>query len=97
MRPVVRWICALFILWCFLSNCSTAQTNSQAEPQAAPAFDVNAAVNAYLAKMPPAQRARSDAYFEGGYWLQLWDFVATVLYHVVAAALPAVRGNAQPR
>jgi STE24 endopeptidase len=78
MRPVVRWICALFILWCFLSNCSTAQTNSQAEPQAAPAFDVNAAVNTYLAKMPAAQRARSNAYFEGGYWLQLWDFVATV-------------------
>jgi len=43
-----------------------------------PAFDVNAAVNAYLAKMPPAQRARSDAYFEGGYWLLLWDFLSTV-------------------
>jgi STE24 endopeptidase len=46
---------------------------------AAPAFDVRAAVNAYLAKMPPAQRARSDAYFEGGYWLQLWDFLSTVI------------------
>ncbi len=29
--------------------------------------------------MPPAQRARSDAYFEGGYWLQLWDFLLTVV------------------
>ena len=28
--------------------------------------------------MPPSQRARSDAYFEGGYWLQLWDFLSTV-------------------
>jgi len=45
----------------------------------AAAFDVNAAVDAYLAKMPPAQRARSDAYFEGGYWLQLWDFLSTVI------------------
>ena len=43
------------------------------------AFDVRAAVDAYLAKMPPAQRARSDAYFEGGYWLQLWDFLSTVI------------------
>ncbi len=43
-----------------------------------PAFDVKAAVDTYLAKMPPAQRARSDAYFEGGYWLQLWDFLITV-------------------
>jgi STE24 endopeptidase len=47
--------------------------------QAAPAFDVNAAVETYLAKMPPAERARSNAYFEGGYWLQLWDFLSTVL------------------
>src|SRR5579864_4617176 len=46
---------------------------------AAPAFDVNASVDAYLAKMPPAQRARSDAYFEGGYWLLLWDFLSTVV------------------
>jgi STE24 endopeptidase len=28
--------------------------------------------------MPPAQRARSDAYFEGGYWLILWDFLLTI-------------------
>src|ERR1700719_3468788 len=47
--------------------------------QHGPAFDVNAAVEQYLAKMPAAQRARSDAYFEGGYWLQLWDFLSTVL------------------
>ena len=46
---------------------------------AAPAFDVKAAVDTYLAKMPPAQRARSDAYFEGGYWLQLWDFLITLV------------------
>jgi STE24 endopeptidase len=43
------------------------------------AFDVEAAVDAYLAKMPPAQRARSDAYFEGGYWLVMWDFLSTVV------------------
>ena len=45
----------------------------------AEAFDVRAAVEAYLAKMPPAQRARSDAYFEGGYWLLLWDFLSTAV------------------
>jgi STE24 endopeptidase len=70
------------------SLAATAQTSAPvpaAAPPAAsravagPAFDVNAAVEAYLAKMPPAQRARSDAYFEGGYWLQLWGFLCTVL------------------
>jgi len=40
-----------------------------------PAFDVKAAVDAYLATVPPDKKARSDAYFEGGYWLQLWDFL----------------------
>lgn len=45
----------------------------------APTFDINAAVNTYLAKMPPAERARSDAYFEGGYWMILWDFLSTVI------------------
>ena len=45
---------------------------------AASGFDVTAAIEKYLSKMPPAQRARSDAYFEGGYWLLLWDFLSTV-------------------
>src|SRR5579863_5161754 len=44
-----------------------------------PSFDVNAAVEGYFAKMPPAERARSNAYFEGGYWLLLWDFLSTLL------------------
>ena len=39
------------------------------------AFDVTAATDAYLAKVPPAKKAQSDAYFEGGYWLILWDFL----------------------
>jgi len=49
------------------------------QPAVAHVFDVRAAVDTYLAKMPPGQRARSDAYFEGGYWLLLWDFLSTVI------------------
>ncbi len=51
--------------------------------QATPDFNVDAATNAYLAQIPPANAARSDAYFEGGYWLILWDF----LYGSVVALL----------
>ena len=75
----------LALLYGVMAHVSAAQTGpgtaSATAPhvQTAPAFDVKAAVDAYLAKMPPAQRARSDAYFEGGYWLILWDFLATVL------------------
>ena len=52
-------------------------------PEAQPSehFDPEAATNAYLAQIPASARARSDAYFEGGYWLILWDFlVAVVVY-----------------
>ncbi len=36
-------------------------------------FDPNAATNAYLAQITGEARAKSDAYFEGGYWLILYD------------------------
>ena len=42
-------------------------------------FDPAAATNGYLAKVPPDKKAKSDAYFEGGYWLILWDFLASAL------------------
>jgi STE24 endopeptidase len=54
-------------------------TGASASPAAAQPFDVKAAVDAYLARVPADQRARSDAYFEGGYWLLLWDFLASVV------------------
>lgn len=37
------------------------------------AFDADAATEAYLASIPAEDRAQSDAYFEGGYWLILWN------------------------
>jgi Zn-dependent protease with chaperone function len=46
-------------------------------------FDPEAATEAYLAQIPAPARARSDAYFEGGYWLLLWDF----LYGAVVSLL----------
>jgi STE24 endopeptidase len=38
-------------------------------------FDIEAATTAYLSRQTPEEKARSDAYFEGGYWLQLWGFL----------------------
>jgi STE24 endopeptidase len=58
---------------------NTPTSNAPVAGHAASSFDVNAAVETYLAKMPPAERARSNAYFEGGYWLQLWDFLSAVV------------------
>jgi STE24 endopeptidase len=44
-------------------------------------FDPEAATNAYLNEIPASARARSDAYFEGGYWLILWDFLMNVIIY----------------
>jgi STE24 endopeptidase len=57
-------------------------------------FDADAATAAYLATMTPAARARSDSYYEGGYWLMLWDFVVGLL---LAWALLAWRFSARMR
>jgi STE24 endopeptidase len=61
-----------------LAQASSVTVERGSAPAAQP-FDVKAAVDAYLARVPADQRARSDAYFEGGYWLLLWDFLSTVL------------------
>ena len=49
-----------------------------------PAFDADRATAKYLSRVSGAARARSDAYFEGGYWLQLADIVYAL---AIAAAL----------
>ena len=45
---------------------------------AAGGFDVQAASEAYMAQIPAAKRASSDAYFGGGYWLLLWNVLIAV-------------------
>src|SRR6202790_1793010 len=45
------------------------------EEQATTQFEPTAATNAYLAQIPADKTARSDAYFEGSYWMILWDFL----------------------
>lgn len=76
---------ALFLLLCVgASSVLRAQpaiqptvdiTKVPAAAQPSDHFDADAATDAYMAMMPPAAIARSDAYFEGGYWLILWDFL----------------------
>ena len=49
-------------------------------PEAAwgPTFDVGRATDAYIATIPAADRAKSDAYYEGGYWIGLWSTLIVV-------------------
>ena len=55
-------------------------------PEAAQAtahFDAKVATDAWLATMTGKQKANSDAYFEGGYWLILFDFLYTAAIMVL--------------
>ena len=47
----------------------------RAAAENASAFDPAAATQAWLATVPRDKREKSDAYFEGGYWLFLWNFL----------------------
>jgi STE24 endopeptidase len=50
-----------------------------AAASAAQGFDVDAATRAYLDTLQGAARAKSDSYFEGGYWLPLWSALVSIL------------------
>ncbi len=49
-------------------------------------LDPVAATRAYLDLLSPEKKARSDAYFEGGYWLQLWGFLYAVGVYLLLLA-----------
>src|SRR3984893_8100628 len=49
-------------------------------------FDPAAATQAWLDSVPRNQREKSDAYFEGGYWLILWNFLLTAAISVFLLA-----------
>ena len=44
-------------------------------PSIAPGTDPATATRAWLDTVPPEKKAKSDAYFEGGYWLILWNYL----------------------
>ena len=65
---------------------TTAMKSAISVPEAAQPsyhFDAEAATNAYIAEIPATARAHSDAYFEGGYWLILWDFLYGVVLYIL--------------
>lgn len=79
-----RLIIALLLIGWFITSAAAAPAAVPAASAAVPAsaaaqpatsFDPDKATAAYMAELSPAARARSDAYFEGGYWLILWGLL----------------------
>ena len=76
---------ALLIGW----SVAQAQAPMPAVPEGARVVTpetVQAATRAWLDTIPAAQRAKTDAYYEGGYWLQLWSAVISVALAVLLLA-----------
>lgn len=73
--------------------CLVPLSDIHAQPTA-PSFDISSATEAYLSRVSPEEKTRSDAYYEGLYWLQLWTFLYTLM---VAGLLLETRLSARMR
>jgi STE24 endopeptidase len=96
MKPLV--VCSIIASFFFtLSLSAHAQESSPAPtaslplPSIAPDADPATATRAWLDTVPPDKRAKSDAYFEGGYWLILWNFLvnAAVMLFLLTSRISA--------
>jgi STE24 endopeptidase len=78
----------LLVIWLLLGGAVSAAGQSSrtlpdtAVPEAARLdaerpFHPAVATLAFLEKIPPEERARSDAYTEGGHWILLWSFLVS--------------------
>jgi STE24 endopeptidase len=72
---VNKLLLLLALLLGALGTPALAQPTLASSAQAQPAFNVEVATRHYLDTLTPAQKAKSDAYFEGNYWLELWGVV----------------------
>src|SRR6266496_3310941 len=82
-----RWCVTNRVIFCSLAGSLLFGISTAAHPQistptpstgaveTAKSFDPAAATQAWLATVPADKRKKSDSYFEGGYWLILWNFL----------------------
>ncbi len=81
MKPSTLFVYLVIFLATALSPLARAQDSSPSVspapvlPSIAPDADPATATRAWLDTVPADKRAKSDAYFEGGYWLILWNFL----------------------
>src|SRR5213079_875489 len=75
-RPIfIGLLCCLISLRPVQAQESSPPPVTSTKIEAAKSFDPVEATKAWLNTVPADKRAKSDAYFEGGYWLILWNFL----------------------
>ncbi len=95
---------ALVVSTPLLAASEPAQAPAKVAPATAtsaspPRLDPVAATQVYIAKLTPEQIAKSNSYFEGGYWLILWNFLvsAGLLLVLLTTGLSARMRNVAER
>ena len=91
MKRLMLPVLALLAM-CYIAGASAASAADTSKAVASPVtmataapapaakhFDPDEATKEWMAQIPADAKTKSDAYFEGGYWLQLWDFVVGLL------------------
>ena len=79
MSIVLKFKVVALLMCLLLCSFSSHGQPATPAPPAGMAFDVESATRTYLNRLSQEQRAKSDAYFEGGYWIQLWQFLNGLL------------------
>ena len=83
MTTILKLLLVLLLVNIMPGRAALAQISAPLTAAPVAPFNVEAATQAYLNTLTPAQKAKSDAYFVGGYWLELWG----VLYALGVAAV----------
>jgi len=92
MRVVASFFFALQIVIApIAASAAPAVPSLTTAPAGTKSFDPATATRAWLDTVPAEARARSDAYFEGGYWLLLWNFLlsAAIAIFMLVSGLSA--------
>src|SRR6476661_4388614 len=83
---VTRTVCLVFALSAASATESPIPVASAGIQNNAQTLDPAGATQAWLATVPSDEREKSDAYFEGGYWMILWNFLLAVAISIFLLA-----------
>jgi STE24 endopeptidase len=83
---VTTFVCFVFASISVCAGQTPALAASRGFTENVQSLDPAAATQAWLATVPRDQREKSDAYFEGGYWLILWNFLLAVAISILLLA-----------
>jgi len=85
------WFLALMLAFAAATALAVAPPPAVPAAAAAQPLDPVAATDAWIATQDAARRAKTDAYFEGGYWIALWGALIAVASSALLLASGASR------